>query len=88
MHAEMQRAGLIDEMMSDAMDSAMGMEDEEEETDAEVQRVLDEVAGEALAAMPRARARPVRGCLLHQGNCSPIHRCMKVASGRAASMIA
>lgn len=58
MSKEMQRAGLIDEMMSDAMDSAMGMEDEEEETDAEVQRVLDEVAGEALAAMPRARARP------------------------------
>lgn len=56
---EMAKAGLIEEMMNDAIDSALGDEDIEEETDAEVEKVLQEVAGETLAALPAARARPV-----------------------------
>jgi len=40
----MAKAGLIDEMMNGAIDSALGDEDIEEETDAEVERVLQEVA--------------------------------------------
>jgi hypothetical protein len=56
---EMAKAGLIEEMMNDAIDSALGDEDIEEETDAEVEKVLLEVAGETLAALPAARARPV-----------------------------
>jgi hypothetical protein len=37
--AEMQRAGMIEEIMNDAIDSAIGDEDLEEETDAEVDKV-------------------------------------------------
>jgi charged multivesicular body protein 3 len=55
----MMRAGLIDEIMSDAIDGTLGAEDEEEEVDEEVDKVLMEVAGEALAAMPAARRQPV-----------------------------
>lgn len=36
---EMAKAGLIDEMMNDALDSALDNEDIEEETDAEVEKV-------------------------------------------------
>ncbi len=39
MSREMMKAGVIDEMMSDAIDSAVDGEDVEEETDAEVDRV-------------------------------------------------
>lgn len=35
----MAKAGLIDEMMNDALDSALDNEDIEEETDAEVEKV-------------------------------------------------
>eukprot|EP00775_Hariotina_reticulata_P002794 gene2794-3087_t len=58
MSKEMAKAGLIEEMMNDAIDSALGDEELEEETDAEVEKVLLEVAGDTLAAMPAARARP------------------------------
>lgn len=54
----MMKAGLIDEMMSEAIDDAIGAEDEEEETEAEVQRVLNEIAGETLASLPAAQVRP------------------------------
>lgn len=59
MPAEMARAGLIDEVMNDAIDSALGDEDLEEETDAEVQKVLQEVAGDVIAALPAA-AKPTK----------------------------
>lgn len=38
-HTEMAKAGLIDEMMNDALDSALDDEGIEEETDAEVEKV-------------------------------------------------
>lgn len=57
--AEMARAGLIDEMMNDAIDSALDNEDMEAETDEEIEKVLLEVAGETLAALPAAKTRPV-----------------------------
>jgi charged multivesicular body protein 3 len=57
--AEMQRAGLIEEMTSEALDSALGGEDIEEETDEAVDAVLREVAGEVLAALPAAKVQPV-----------------------------
>jgi charged multivesicular body protein 3 len=43
-------------MMGDMVDSAVDTEDMEEETDAEVDRVLFEVAGETLAALAGAKA--------------------------------
>ncbi|GBF93578.1 vacuolar sorting-associated protein [Raphidocelis subcapitata] len=58
MAREMQKAGLIEEMTSEALDSALGGEDIEEEADEEVDAVLREVAGEVLAALPAAKARP------------------------------
>lgn len=58
MSKEMAKAGLIDEMMNDALDSALDNEDIEEETDAEVEKVLLEVAGETMAQLPAAKARP------------------------------
>jgi hypothetical protein len=56
----MAKAGLIEEMTSEALDSALGGEDLEEETDEAVDAVLREVAGEVMAALPAAKARPVR----------------------------
>lgn len=53
----MMKAGLIDEMMGDAMDSALDTEDMEEETEAQVEAILAEVAGETLASLPAARVR-------------------------------
>jgi len=59
MSREMMKAGLIDEMMGDAMDSTMDTEDMEEETDEEVNRVLAEIAGETLAKLPAAQRTKV-----------------------------
>lgn len=56
----MMKAGLIEEMMSDAIDSAIGGEDEEEETEEEVQKVLDEIALATASALPSAQVRAVR----------------------------
>jgi charged multivesicular body protein 3 len=57
MQREMARAGLIDEVVNDALDSALGGEEVEEEADAEVERVLQEVAAGAVAAAPAAPRR-------------------------------
>ncbi|KAL4452152.1 hypothetical protein ABPG75_007814 [Micractinium tetrahymenae] len=54
MSREMAKAGIIDEMMSDAMDSVMDGEDLEEETEEQVDKILLEVAGETLAQMAAA----------------------------------
>lgn len=59
MSKEMMKAGLIDEMMNDAIEGAMGAEDIEEEIDSEVAKVLEEVAGETASQLPKAKARPV-----------------------------
>jgi hypothetical protein len=55
----MARAGLIEEIMNDAIDGALGDEELEEETDAEIAKVLQEVAGEVIAALPEA-AKPTK----------------------------
>uniref|UniRef100_A0A7S0RQB4 Charged multivesicular body protein 3 n=1 Tax=Chlamydomonas leiostraca TaxID=1034604 RepID=A0A7S0RQB4_9CHLO len=54
MSKEMMRAGLIDEMMSDTLDSAMDTEDMEEETEEEISKVLDSIIGDTVKAMPAA----------------------------------
>lgn len=54
MSREMMRAGIIDEMMADAVDGAVDTEDMEEETDEEVDKVLMEIAGETMAQMAAA----------------------------------
>lgn len=59
MAKEMQKAGLIEEMTSEALDSALGGEDLEEEADEAVDAVLREVAGDIMDALPAAKARPV-----------------------------
>lgn len=58
MSKEMMKSGLIEEMVSDAFDEAAGM-DVEEETDAEVNKILAELAGEQMAAMPGAETHTV-----------------------------
>ncbi|KAI8474164.1 MAG: Snf7-domain-containing protein [Monoraphidium minutum] len=58
MAREMEKAGLIQEMTSDALEGALGGDDLEEEADAQVEAVLAEVAGDLLAALPAAKARP------------------------------
>ena len=57
---EMFKAGVMDEMVSDAMDSSL--EDVEEESEEEVNKVLQELALDSVAAMPAAgkRAAPVQ----------------------------
>lgn len=57
MSKEMMKAGLISEMMDDMIDSAVDTDDIEEETEVEVQRVLDEIAGETMERMPTASAK-------------------------------
>ncbi len=49
---EMFKAGVMDEMVSDAMDGAM--EDVEEETEEEVEKILAELAVASVVAMPAA----------------------------------
>jgi charged multivesicular body protein 3 len=63
MSKEMFKAGVMDEMVSDAMGSALDEPDMEEESEAEVQRVLQELAVDSVRVMPaagrsRAAAQP------------------------------
>ncbi|XP_017647252.1 vacuolar protein sorting-associated protein 24 homolog 1-like isoform X2 [Gossypium arboreum] len=51
---EMIKAGVIEEMVNDALDSALDSEDIEEETEEEVDKVLSEIAGETAAQLPEA----------------------------------
>lgn len=55
MPSEMAKAGLISEMTSEALDSALGNDELEEETDEAVDAVLREVAGEVLSSLPAAK---------------------------------
>ncbi|KAL6764051.1 Snf7-domain-containing protein [Haematococcus lacustris] len=55
MSREMMKAGLIDEMMSDAVDGALDDAELDEETEEQVAAVLDEIAKETAAALPAAR---------------------------------
>lgn len=48
------QAGVIEEMVNDALDSALDSEDIEEETEEEVDKVLSEIAGETAAQLPEA----------------------------------
>jgi charged multivesicular body protein 3 len=59
----MMKAGLIEEMMNDALDSALDTEEMEEETEEQIQRVLAEIVGETSAALPQAQKNkvPARG---------------------------
>ena len=54
MSKEMMKAGVIEEMVNDAMDSALDTEDMEEETEQQVDAVLSELAVAASSAMPLA----------------------------------
>ncbi|KAI3461384.1 hypothetical protein Pfo_018047 [Paulownia fortunei] len=51
---EMTKAGVIEEMMNDAVDNALDSEDIEEETEEEVDKVLTAIAGETAAQLPEA----------------------------------
>ncbi|GMH41290.1 hypothetical protein BSKO_09200 [Bryopsis sp. KO-2023] len=54
---EMTKAGLIEEMVEDVMDDVGDTEDLEEETEAEVDKILMEITGDTLAELPQA-SRP------------------------------
>ncbi|KAL8515934.1 hypothetical protein ACS0TY_014585 [Phlomoides rotata] len=54
---EMTKAGVVEEMMSDALDSALDSEDIEEETEEEIEKVLTAIAGETAAQLPEAAIR-------------------------------
>ena len=58
MSKEMMKSGLIEEMVSDAFDEAEGL-DVEEETDAEANKILAELAGEQMVAMPGAETHTI-----------------------------
>lgn len=66
MSREMAKAGLIEEMMNDALDSALDTEEMEQETEEEVEKVLMEVAGEVIAALPAAKAQPAAVAAEHE----------------------
>ena len=89
----MEKAGLIEEMVSDAFESAMDEEDLEEETEAEVQKVMAEIAGE-IQSLPAAK-RPVIHPLVHHelpnwvlvraGRCGSRARAGRGSGGRSGS---
>lgn len=60
MGREMMKAGVIDEVMVDAIDSVMDGPEAEGEVDAEVDKVLAEVAGADVEALAGARAPATR----------------------------
>lgn len=49
------KAGVIEEMVSEAIDSVVDSEDLEAETEAAVDKILKEVTGETLAEMPKTK---------------------------------
>jgi charged multivesicular body protein 3 len=64
MSREMAKAGMIDEMVGEAIDGAVTEEGEDEEAEAEVDKVLMEIAGAdmeslAAAAAPKAKQKVV-----------------------------
>lgn len=62
MSKEMMKAGLINEMLDESMDAAMDGEDIEEETEAQIEKILAEIAIDTKAMMPSARkATPAKG---------------------------
>ena len=48
------KAGVIEEMMNDAVDNALDSEDIEEETEEEIEKVLTAIAGETAAQLREA----------------------------------
>jgi charged multivesicular body protein 3 len=61
MSKEMAKSGLIEELVNDALEDINGVDDLEAETDAEVNKILAEIAGETAVTMPgaeRARVAP------------------------------
>nr|GLL43133.1 vacuolar protein sorting-associated protein 24 homolog 1-like isoform X2 [Ipomoea trifida] len=75
---EMTKAGVIEEMMNDAVDNALDSEDIEEETEEEIDKVLTAIAGETAAELPEAvrkqklkqpaqEVEDTEGVLLYQG---------------------
>lgn len=56
----MWQAGVVEEMMSDALDSALDSEDIEEETEEEIEKVLTAIAGETAAQLPEARKQKLK----------------------------
>ncbi len=72
--AEMMKAGLIEEMVGEALDSALDTEDQEEETEEQIDQILAEIAGETRAALPSAKVGcvgwktfRVQCCMIHLG---------------------
>ncbi|GAY54518.1 hypothetical protein CUMW_157280 [Citrus unshiu] len=51
---EMTKAGIIEEMVNDTIDTALDSDDIEEETEEKVDKVLSEIAGETAAQLPEA----------------------------------
>lgn len=68
---EMIKAGVIEEMVTDSLDSVLDSEDIEEETEEEVEKVLTEIAGETAAQLPEAARKervkmPAQSSTLHE----------------------
>lgn len=55
MSKEMFKAGMLQEMVDDALDSAVDASTDDEEVQEEVNKILDQIAGDRVAAMPNAR---------------------------------
>lgn len=51
---EMTKAGVIEEMVNDTVDSTLDTEDIEDETEEEIEKVLTAIAGETAAQLPEA----------------------------------
>ncbi|KAK4834914.1 hypothetical protein QYF36_002428 [Acer negundo] len=76
---EMTKAGVIEEMVNDSLDTALDSDDIEEEIEEEVDRVLTELAGETAAQLPEA-ARKERA-RVHAQKASTSHEEEALAEG-------
>lgn len=65
---EMMKAGVITEMVDDALSSALDSEDLESETELQVDQVLAELAVETAVAMPAAGSKARRNCATTEGS--------------------
>ncbi|MCO5585622.1 hypothetical protein L7F22_039557 [Adiantum nelumboides] len=69
---EMTKAGVMEEFVSESLDSALDTDDIEDEIEEEVDKVLSEVAGETAAQLPAARKEKIQATTSEQKEAEPV----------------
>ncbi|MCO5601218.1 hypothetical protein L7F22_055337 [Adiantum nelumboides] len=69
---EMTKAGVMEEFVSESLDSALDTDDIEDEIEEEVDKVLSEVAGETASQLPAARKEKIQATTSKQKEAEPV----------------